>query len=543
MKIKLRSYIIGGMLAVLMTMSGVYITLRMNAFMWASILTALMAISIYKILKLEKDASVHEINIAQTAASTGGILAAGICFTIPAIHFLDQELFDSLTSDPKSFILKTFVLAFVGGIFGVLFSAYLRKNMIIEEKLPFAIGEATADTIRAGEKEGGRKIKILLSAFGLSAIFTALRDGVSLSIGKIHFALESVIPVFKRFQSGAFKFEVPFMPMAIGAGYLIGYRIVSIWFLGCLFSYYVFQPFIHYFYDVPMAQMTEYVLPLGVGAVIGGGIIIFILKVIPSSIKTFKAMISAKVLKDEVNPRWIPVFAVLAVFIMTTILDLTIAASILAIIGIWVMTALAGRLTGEVSIDPMEVFAVLIVLFVKIAVSLSTYESIFIAAIAAVSVGVAGDLLFDLKAGHMLGTSPKEQAKAQMLGVVIGSLVVGISLLAILNAFDLGSSELFALQAQSVAYMLGAIDLKIFLLGAVIGTAITLLGRSGMVFGVGIFIPLYLSVAFFIGGAVNYLNRKKTKDETERLIASGLIGGEGVVGALLAIIKMIPLLI
>jgi len=541
METKSRSYIIGGVLAVLMTMSGVYITLRMNAFMWASILTALMAMGIYKVLKLEKDASVHEINIAQTTASTGGILAAGICFTIPAIYFLDPELFDTFTSDPGSFIFKIFVLALVGGIMGVLFSAYLRRNMIIEEKLPFIIGEATADTIKAGEK-GGRKIKILLSAFGLSAIFTTLRDGVSLTIGKLHFVFNGIIPDFKQFQLGVFKIEVPFIPMAFGAGYLIGYKIVSIWFLGCLFSYYLFQPLVHYLYSVPMDQMVTYILPLGVGAVIGGGVTLFFLRVIPSSIRTFKAMISAKVSKDELNPRLIPIFAIISVFIMSFILNLSIVASLLAILGIWVITALAGRMTGEIGIDPMEVFAVIIVLFVKIVVSLGTLESIFIAAIAAVSVGVAGDLLFDLKAGHMLGTSPKSQAKAQILGVIIGSFVVGFSLLAILNAFTLGSPELYALQARSVSYMLGAIDVKIFLIGVILGTAITLMKLPGMVFGIGIFIPLYLSVAFFIGGFVNYLNRKKAEDETERLIASGLIGGEGVVGAILAIVKMLPLM-
>jgi len=542
MEVKSRSYIIGGALAVLMTMSGVYITLRMNAFMWASILTALMAMGIYKILKLEKDASVHEINIAQTAASTGGILAAGICFTIPAIYFLDPELFDTLISDPGSFLFKVFVLALVGGIMGVLFSAYLRKHMIIEENLPFVIGEATADTIMAG-KRGGRKIKVLLSAFGFSAIFTTLRDGVSLSIGKLHFVFNGIIPDFKQFQLGVFKIEVPFIPMAFGAGYLIGYKIVSIWFLGCLFSYYLFQPLVHYLYNVPMEQMITYTLPLGVGAVIGGGVTLFILRVIPSSIRTFKAMISAKVSKDELNPRLIPIFAVISIFIMSFILNLSIIASILAILGIWVITALAGRMTGEIGIDPMEVFAVIIVLFVKLAVSLGTMESIAIAAIAAVSVGVAGDLLFDLKAGHMLKTSPKSQAKAQILGVIIGSSVVGFSLLAILNAFTLGSPELYALQARSVSYMLGAIDVKIFLIGIIIGTAITLMKFPGMVFGVGIFIPLYLSVAFFIGGVVNYINRKKAEDETERLIASGLIGGEGVVGAILAIVKMLPLML
>ncbi len=543
MTIKLRSYILGSILAVLMTMSGVYITLRMNAFMWASILTALMAIGIYKLLRLEKDVDAHEINIAQTAASTGGILAAGICFTIPAIYFLDADLFATFTASPERFLFEVFLLALLGGIMGVLFSAYLRKSMILEEKLPFVIGEATADTIRAGEKEGGRKIQILLGAFGLSALFTTLRDGVSLTLGRLDIAFKGIIPVFKEFSSGAFKVQVPFMPMAIGAGYLIGYKIVSIWFLGCLFSYYIFQPLIHYLYNVPMAQMTEYILPLGVGAVIGGGITIFLLKVIPSSIQTFKAMVSTRVSKEEVTPRWIPVFAVVSVFVMSVILDLGVGASVLAILGIWVMTALAGRMTGEVSIDPMEVFAVLIVLFVKIAVSLGTLESVFIAAIAAVSVGVAGDLLFDLKAGHILGTSPKEQAKAQLLGVVIGSAVVGFSLLAVLNAFELGSQELYALQARSVSYMLGIIDLKIFLIGVALGTSITLLGRPGMVFGVGIFIPLYLSIAFFIGGVIHYLNRKKEEDETERLVAAGLIGGEGVVGALLAIIKMIPLML
>ena len=105
----------------------------------------------------------------------------------------------------------------------------------------------------------------------------------------------------------------------------------------------------------------------------------------------------------------------------------------------------------------------------------------------------------------------------------------------------MGSPELFALQSQIVAFMIGSINWLLFGAGFLIGMGLTLVGVSGLAFGIGFFIPMFFSVGFALGGAIKQMVDKKMsqKDEQMRLISAGLIGGEGISGSLLAIFKMI----
>ena len=539
-KLTIRSIIIGGLLSAIITMSAAYTALRMNAFYWASILTSLLAIVILKfVAKLTKSpTNIHEVNLTQTTASTGGILAAGICFTFPALFFLDNNLFQKLIDSPFSFSLKIFIVTIVGGILGVILSAHLRKPMILEEKLPFPTGIAAADTIK-NIIEGTKKTLYLFSSFLFAVIFTTLRDGLDSII-------KSIIPFFKGITIKGFNFQFGFIPLTIGGGYLIGFKTSMTWLVGCLASNWIYQPVLVNLFSIPQDKLgLNYILPLGVGVVIGSGLFIFIKTILPSIAKTLSDMFdfNSKPGENELSPRLIPFALLIAIGILTAIFKINILASILAVAGLWLMTVLASRMAGETNIDPMEILAVIVVIMINIFVRLSHLENIILAGIIAVAVGVAADLLFDLKAGSILGTSPLQLAKAQFIGVFTSSLVVGISLISLVKVYQLGSPELFAMQAQVVAFMIGNISWALFGTGLVIGILTTLIGFSGLAFGIGFFIPMFFSTGLAIGGLFKLIVDKRfnDKDEDMRLISAGLIGGEGVTGSLLAMVKMLML--
>ena len=167
-------------------------------------------------------------------ASAGGILAAGVCFTFPALFFLDEKLFQQLINQPLQFSIKIFIVAFLGGNLGVILSANLRQPMIVHENLPFPTGIAAADTIQNIIK-GTKKVWYLLSAFLFVTIFTTLRDGFNSII-------KSIIPFYTGFTFKGFNFQIGFIPMTIGGGYLIGFRTAIIWFAGCIVSNWFYQP-------------------------------------------------------------------------------------------------------------------------------------------------------------------------------------------------------------------------------------------------------------------------------------------------------------
>jgi len=528
-----RSLVIGGLLSMLVAMSAVYLALRQNAFYWASVLTSLVSIGVLRLLsRVPKRASVHEINITQAAASTGGILAAGLCFVVPALYFMDKSRFQAFISDTTGFILTITTLSLVGGICGVIFSAYLRRHMIEEEKLAFPTGIAAADTIKATEKGGKQMRNLMLTFFGV-ALFTVLRDGIQ--FGKV--SLKSIIPYFQDFTRPPFTIQWGYVPAFIGAGYLMGWRVVFTWGLGALFSNFLYVPALYYLLKIPFEAKQPYVLSMGVGIVVGGALTLFVTKIGPSIVKTIRAAVTLREGKKELNPRWVPIVGVLSALFVSAYFHISLVASVLMVVGAWLMSSLAARMSGEVNVDPMEIFAVIVLIAIRIFVPLSTQELIYLGTIICVAVGVAGDTLFDLKAGHILGTTPIDITKAQLVGAISASFITGISMLALFKSFTLGTPELFALQAQSVAYMLGAINWTIFGAGIVIGIGLTFFKQSGIAFGVGVFIPLFLTVPFIVGGIWSFLKRKRGDDETERIISAGAIGGEGFVGAILAIIR------
>ena len=61
-----------------------------------------------------------------------------------------------------------------------------------------------------------------------------------------------------------------------------------------------------------------------------------------------------------------------------------------------------------------------------------------------------------------------------------------------------------------------------------------------MTFGLGVYLPFYLSATAFIGGALRFIVDKFLpnfeKESKGQIIASGVLGGEGVVGVVIAII-------
>ena len=61
------------------------------------------------------------------------------------------------------------------------------------------------------------------------------------------------------------------------------------------------------------------------------------------------------------------------------------------------------------------------------------------------------------------------------------------------------------------------------------------LGAAPIAFGIGLYVPIELSVPLFIGGCLRYFIDKAKKTEYWRLVAGGVIAGEGLVGAIIVL--------
>lgn len=526
-QLTLRSIIIGIIGAIIITTSSMYVALRMGALPWPTIFVAVMSMTILKILK---NTNLNEINVTHTAMSAGGMVAGGLAFTIPGIWMLDKTANVSF--------MTLLVVTLSGSILGVIFTALIRKYFIEGEKLPFPMGIAASETVLAGD-EGGGKAKTLFVTLGLTAVFTAIRDW----FGKIPGAWLSAKLATKNIFFGLWV-----SPMAVGIGYLIGPLFTGVWFLGAVISYFFIIPVgvkVGWFADV--AAATAFKDSLGIGLMVGTGVGILVKGILPKAKEIYGPMISGKAAKEGgVNMKWFPIIFAIIAFSLTIFTNMGFVASLLTIIGVWLTTAMAASITGQTGINPMEIFGIIVLLVVKAVTKIGGVEAFLVAGVVAVASGLAGDVLNDFKSGYILKTEPKAQLIAETIGGIIGSVVSVIVMFVMFKAFgEMGpGTELPAPQAYAVSTMVGGLpNPTAFYIGGAIGLVLYLLNIPGMTLGIGIYLPMFISTTAFLGGLIHLVVSKVKPELTERgvIVSSGLLGGEGVTGVIIAIIKVLTM--
>ena len=161
-----KAIILGVLFGLLFGASTVYLGLRAGLTVSASIPIAVLAISVLKKLG---GSTILENNIVQTIGSAGESVAGGVVFTIPALIFLVPD-------GPKYFnYTQITMLAFAGGILGVLMMVPLRRALIVKEHgvLPYPEGTACAQVLVAGER-GGKLAGLVFSGLGIGALWKSL---------------------------------------------------------------------------------------------------------------------------------------------------------------------------------------------------------------------------------------------------------------------------------------------------------------------------------------------------------------------------------
>ena len=519
-----RGLVIGILGLLVITASSMYVALRMGALPWPTIFVTVLSMAA---LKKARNSSLQEINVTHTIMSSGAMVAGGLAFTIPGLWMLDPD-----STFPT---MSLITLAVVGAILGTLFSSIFRKRLIIEEDLPYPMGIAAFNTLKASE-EGGSGAKTLFTSMGGSVVFTLLRD-----------AWDKIPALLTPFKGSALlpSFSFWVSPMAAGIGAIIGPVFALFWFGGALFGYYLLTPIgikAGFFGDLAAADIFRQ--NLGIGLMIGTGLGVFIHAL-------FSKILRPKKLEEE-KPKQSrrTLFLILLVLLLAVILlslgtELGFVEALVLIVGIYLTTYLSAMLTGQTGINPMEIFGILVLLVIQLISKPSLLASFSIAAVVAVACGLTGDVMNDLKSGHLLGTNPRDQILGEGVGGVIGAVLSVIVLLAMKNAFGgFGTPQLPAPQAAAVAKMVGGIEhVPAFLIGLFVGLALFLMKVPSATLGLGVYLPIYISSIMGLGALASLIfTRKKDKEKSQKkigLIASGLLGGEGITGVLIAILSML----
>lgn len=516
--------------SILITVSSLYIALKMSALPWPTIFVAVLSMTLLKASgRISKRAtSIHEMNITQTGMSGGAMVAGGIAFTVPALFIAGvYEPYDAAAMDLGTWLMPKFWPIFFVSLGGVIIGTVLcwiyRPRNVEDLELPYPIGAAAADTLEAGD-EGGFKAFLLIISLAFSALFAVIRD----VWGWIQTIYSSSIAFF--------PVSIYMSPLAIATGYIIGFAPACYWFVGALVGLIMQQ-----------AGAADVIMTAAVGLMVGAGVGIMI--------NFFKTTFEENKKRREAEKSGKPVFrknrsglllliAGAAAFVITVVAGLSPLVSILAMIGVIFATAMSSVITGQTGINPMEIFGIIILLAIRLFVTVSHEHAIYIACLVAVACGYAGDAMNDYKTGYMLKTNPKSQFVTQLIGGFTGVLVgVPAFFLVIAQYGGVGAEVgLPAAQAHSVAAMVSGIgDPLIFSAALIAGMILYLLKIPSMIIGIGMILGLGMSTSIFIGGLIALVMsgfKSKKLDTGGNIIAAGLLGGEGITSTIIAIITM-----
>jgi putative OPT family oligopeptide transporter len=615
----LRALIIGLIMSVVLGAANAYLGLKAGMTIAATYPAAVIGMAILRIFK----GTILEENFARTVGSIGESVAAGAIFTLPAF-FVAGIWPDFYT--PGHYITSSIILI-CGGVLGIMFVALLRRVMSHDADLPFPESVAAAEIHKAGRSSGSGS-KFLFLAMAGGAIIKALGEFKFFAATWekfIVFSKQTITGTTITGKGGLLLSSPGISPAYMGVGYIIGPKLGALNFSGGLIAWGLLAPIILYFIGPsldlmawaqylmakdsaltldaattkvsdPIFQINQIwrfiVRPIAIGGMLmGAGFTLFkmrksLIAGISRSVADVKKAASGSAVETEriekdINFSWIIVGIVLVAiatfcitfFIFHTSFIVALVAATVLIILAFFFGAVSGYLVGIMGssnnpISGLTLTALVVTALILVALGVQGEAGVAavlgVAAIVCVSAAVAGEMLQDLKAGHILGGTPWKMQIGDIIGVVLAGCVM-FGVLIILNEGDIaqgmkqgyeggfGSKNLSAPQASLMAMLSkgivgGQMAWPLIIVGMLMGLGFILMQvRSPMLVSVGMYLPLETTFAIFLGGLVKgtvefFSERKKLNagqiarvENTGVLLASGFIAGEALMGLVFAL--------
>ncbi len=604
-----RAIILGVIMTAILGAANAYLGLRAGMTIAATYPAAVIGMSLLRLMK----GSLLEENMARTVGSIGESVAAGAVFTIPA--FIMAGIWGGLTRDHY---WTSVALMFIGGLLGILFVTLLRRVMVEDPELPFPESVAASEIHKAGQQGSkAAKILFGNMGFGLIFYLLGQLNVYSWSnsfrvniggLGRKLLLRTGTNPnVANTITGGATTFAAPdISPAYLGVGYIIGPRLGALNFAGGVLAWGLLVPLLTYLVgpyiqaQQPAGHPLEWgalagaiyfsiVRPIAVGGMlVGASFTLFrmrkqlgvgIKRAISDLRKSTEAHKAADRTEQDLSAKVVFLGVALVLVAMiglywyfikgaghltgsTVITGAVVAAVVMVILGFF-FAAVSGNLVGMIgsSNNPISgltlctlVIAALLMVALGVAGAGGISAVLGVAAVVCVSSAVAGEMLQDLKVGHILGGTPAKMQIGDIIGIMVAALVLFFPLSLLDKAYHFGSTELPAPQAGLMAMLSkgivgGDMAWPLVIVGILMGFALILIEvRSPMLFSVGMYLPLGTTFAIFIGGLVRWVTdklrdraslndaQKARVENAGVLTASGLIAGEALCGLVVAAI-------
>jgi putative OPT family oligopeptide transporter len=604
----LRAVILGMIMTGILGAANAYLGLRAGMTIAATYPAAVISMAVLRLMK----GSILEENIARTIGSIGESVAAGAVFTIPAFVIV-PGLWGGLTGH----YWQSVALMVIGGTLGILFVTLLRRVMVEDPELPFPESVAASEIHKAGQ-QGAKAAKILFANMGFGAFMYFLSQinlfwytftkairipamAKGLQIGRSANAPLVATGGMTTFTSPAIS------PAYLGVGFIIGPRLAALNFAGGVVAWGLLVPLLAYFLGPSLPPVPPgtseiaywggvangiwftIVRPIAVGGMlVGAGYTLFRMRQqlvlgISRAISDLKKSAAAHEATDrterDLNAKVVFVGVGVVIVAMIALYYFFIAAAghlpggkitagaivaalVMAVLGFF-FAAVSGNLCGMIGssnnpVSGLTLCTLVVAALLMVALGVSGIGGVAavlgVAAVVCVSSAVAGEMLQDLKVGHILGGTPSRMQIGDLIGIVVASLVLFFPLMILDKAYHFGSAALPAPQAGLMSMLAqgivgGNMAWPLVVVGICMGFALILVQvKSPMLFSVGMYLPLETTFAIFVGGVIRWLTdklrdrrgfndaQKARVDNAGVLTASGLIAGEALCGLVIAAI-------
>jgi uncharacterized oligopeptide transporter (OPT) family protein len=423
----------------------------------------------------------------QTAGSAGESIAFGIGVTMPAILILgfDLEITRVMLVSVLGGLLGVLMMiplrrAMIVAQHGVLkfpegtaCAEVLKAGASEEERRIAARAAAAAPPAILAAQQGAREPGAgagdqALPESGAGTIFTGFGVGLLYKTLNVAFKAWKDIPekVFKApFEAGSVSAEIS--PELLGVGYIIGPRVSSIMCAGGVLAYLVLIPAIKFFGraagvvppgTVPIADMAPdevrgaYVLYIGAGAVAAGGIISLV-RSLPTiwqglrgglaDLQRQRAAAAARTRLRTDQDLSLKVVAggcvaLVAMIMLASSLRMNLLGAVLIVVFGFLFVTVSSRLTGEIGsssnpISGMTVATLLLtcLVFLELGWTGPSYyvTALSVGAIVCIAASNGGTISQDLKTGFLIGSTPRHQQVAILVGTLASALLLGPILL------------------------------------------------------------------------------------------------------------------
>jgi putative OPT family oligopeptide transporter len=603
-----RAVLLGLVMTGILGAANAYLGLKAGMTIAATYPAAVIGMAVLRLMK----GSLLEENIARTIGSIGESVAAGAIFTIPA--FVLAGLWPGLTAQRYWQCVALMVIGGTLGIlFVTLLRRVMVEDPELPFPESVAASEihkagqqgSKAAKILFANMGFGALVNLLaqINVFPYQNAFTNINIG---ALGKKLLLRTSTNPnVATTITGGATTFSLPdISPAYLGVGYIIGPRLAALNFAGGVLAWGLLVPLLTFTMgpyvqaSLPAGQTASWSLlansiyfsivrPIAVGGMlVGASYTLFRMRKqlaagmaravsdLKKSASAHQATdrterdLSAKIVFAGVGIVFIAMIVLYYFFIggagnltnSKIIAGALVAAGVMTILGFF-FAAVSGNLVGMIgsSNNPVSgltlctlVVAALLMVALGVSGTGGVAAVLGVAAVVCVSSAVAGEMLQDLKVGHILGGTPARMQIGDMLGILVAGLVLFLPLSILDDAYHFGSAALPAPQAGLMAMLAqgivgGNMAWPLVVVGILMGFALIMIEvKSPMLFSVGMYLPVGTTFAIFIGGLIRWVTdslrdrrglndaQKARVDNAGVLTASGLIAGEALCGLVIA---------